>query len=185
MSYCQKKKRQKLRGREFRLITATEGMTPVGMSLKLKLSSNAVKTSHFWNTGVFTTLKHLIRFTWTGQGGRCMRELTCYFGRNNGTLVSFDSVAWKLASVCLELRPTSGYFLSNSVGNRYIHSTNTTDLRNKRQMTKKTKKKRISSQVSSNAVHSECVKHAVSTQDTDSAVHFSFFLVFLFQLNSH
>lgn len=32
MSYCQKKKkRQKLRGREFRLITVTEGMMPIGM----------------------------------------------------------------------------------------------------------------------------------------------------------
>lgn len=39
MSYCQKKKKwQKLRGREFRLITVTEGMMPIGMSLKFKNS---------------------------------------------------------------------------------------------------------------------------------------------------
>lgn len=32
MSYCQKKKNgKKLRGREFRLITVTEGMMPIGM----------------------------------------------------------------------------------------------------------------------------------------------------------
>lgn len=39
--------------------------------------------SHFWNTGVFTTLTRL-QCTLTGQGGRWTGELKCYFGKESG-----------------------------------------------------------------------------------------------------
>lgn len=125
MSYCQKKKRQKLRGREFRLITVTGGMMPIGMQLKFKNSCRPKKVykifihqiwwrQSFWDTGIFTTLKHL-HFTLTGQGGQWTGEFKCYFGKINEKLVSLMHFPQPHISVGtavhLELQPVSGYFL--------------------------------------------------------------------------
>lgn len=70
----------------------------------------------FWNTGVFTTLKHL-HFTLTGQSGQWTGELMCYSGKNGKLvpLMHFPQTHISVGTaVHLEEQPTSGSLLNKN-----------------------------------------------------------------------